>query len=99
VDAIARTVVREAGELGCSPAQLALAWVRHCSPAHIPIVGARSVAHVRDNLGAADLTVPAEVMARLDAASAIELGWPQDFLREGGPGWFAHTGRLGTRAG
>ncbi len=99
VDAIARTVVREAGALGCSPAQLALAWLRHRSPAHIPIVGARSVAHVRDNLAAADLDVPAETVARLDAASAIELGWPQDFLREGAPGWFAHAGRLRTRAG
>jgi hypothetical protein len=61
-------------------------------------VGARSVAHVEDNLRAADLAVPADVLERLEAVSAIELGWPQDFLREGGPGWFAHAERLGPRA-
>jgi aryl-alcohol dehydrogenase-like predicted oxidoreductase len=97
VDAIARTVVREAEALGCSPAQLAIAWTAQRRPGHIPIVGARSVAHVEDDLRAAGLAVPAQTLERLEAASAIELGWPQDFLREGAPQWFAHAGRL--RAG
>ncbi len=98
IDAVARTVVREAAELGCSPAQLSIAWLRHRSPAHIPIVGARSRAQLEDNLGAAQLAIPPEVLARLEAASAIELGGLHDFLREGWPGWFAHAQRLRTRA-
>jgi aryl-alcohol dehydrogenase-like predicted oxidoreductase len=98
VDAIARAVVREAEALGCSPAQLAIAWAAQRGPAHIPIVGARSVAHVEDNLRAAGLAVPRETLERLEAVSAIELGWPQDFLREGAPQWFAHAGRLRNEA-
>lgn len=98
MDATARTVVREAEALGCSPAQLAIAWAARRGPAHIPIVGARSVAHVEDDLRAAGLAVPPETLERLEAASAIELGWPQDVLREGAPQWFAHAGRLRAAA-
>jgi aryl-alcohol dehydrogenase-like predicted oxidoreductase len=98
VDAIARTVVQLAGELGCSPAQLAIAWLRHRGPGHIPIVGARSVAHLEDNLRAAELVLGPEALARLEDASATALGWPHDFLRLGAPDWFAHAGRLAGRA-
>jgi hypothetical protein len=45
-------------------------------------VGARKVSQIEDCAGAAALTLPDEAVARLDAASAIELGFPHDFLRE-----------------
>lgn len=76
-----RTVVDAAGEIGCSPSQLAIAWLRQRSPLHIPIVGASSVQNVEDNLGTVDVEIPEEIMDRLDKASNIELGFPLDFYR------------------
>lgn len=56
-----------AADIGSTPAQLALAWVlRH--PGVISIPKAGSVGHVRENRAAADLVIPSEVLARLDAA-------------------------------
>jgi aryl-alcohol dehydrogenase-like predicted oxidoreductase len=45
----------------------------------IPIIGARTLAQLEDNLGALDVELADEQVARLDAASRIELGFPQDF--------------------
>jgi aryl-alcohol dehydrogenase-like predicted oxidoreductase len=56
-----------AAEVGCSPAQLALAWLLHQGPDILPIPGTRSVAHLMDNLGAATVRLSADVLARLDA--------------------------------
>lgn len=46
----------------------------------IPIVGARKVEQVLDSLGAAEVRLSAEQLARLDEVSRIELGFPHDFL-------------------
>jgi aryl-alcohol dehydrogenase-like predicted oxidoreductase len=86
--AIVTEVVRLARELGRTPAQLALAWLRAQSPLHVPVVGARSVRHLQDNLGALDLHLADDVHQRLDAVSGVELGFPHDFLRNGRRGWF-----------
>ncbi len=56
-----------AAEVGCSPAQLALAWLLHRAPHIVPIPGTVNPAHLAENLGAADVVLPADVMARLDA--------------------------------
>ncbi len=40
-----------------TPSQLALAWLLHRSPVMLPIPGTSSVAHVEDNIGAADITL------------------------------------------
>ncbi len=96
--AIARAVVDAAAEVGCSPAQLAIAWLRRQSPAHIPVVGARTAAHLADNLGALDVAIPDGVAARLDAASRIALGFPHDFFRAGRRDWFGpHLDQLDPR--
>ena len=79
--AIAREVARVARERACSAGQVALAWLRSRSPRLIPIVGARSAKQLTDSMGTLDVTLPADALARLDAASAIELGFPHDFLR------------------
>jgi diketogulonate reductase-like aldo/keto reductase len=47
----------------------------------VPIVGARTVSQMEENLGCLDFELPDEEMIRLDEASAIELGFPHDFLR------------------
>ncbi|GKS76218.1 hypothetical protein AVME950_15000 [Acidovorax sp. SUPP950] len=56
-----------AREAGCTPAQLALAWLLAQGPEIIPIPGTTSVAHLRDDLGAAEVRLPPELLARLDA--------------------------------
>lgn len=79
---IAAVVVQVAEELGVSPAQVAIQWTRqNLKQSVIPILGARTEAQLRDNLGALTLTLPDEAMAKLNEASAIELGFPHDFLK------------------
>lgn len=56
-----------AQEVGCSPAQLALAWLLHKAPHILPIPGTARVEHLHDNLGAADVRLSPDVMARLEA--------------------------------
>ena len=56
-----------AHEVGCTPAQLALAWLLHRGEHILPIPGTSSVAHLHDNLGAADIRLAEPVMQRLDA--------------------------------
>src|SRR6202035_2168219 len=50
-----------------TPLQLALAWLLHRSPNILLIPGTSSVAHLRENLKAATLQIPTEVLADLDA--------------------------------
>ena len=87
-ETIARTVVEAARELGCQPSELAIAWLRAKSPLHIPIVGARTAAHVAANLKSADLVLPDDVVRRLDQATEIDLGFPSDFYPNGWRAWF-----------
>ncbi|WP_322858680.1 aldo/keto reductase [Mycobacterium europaeum] len=61
-----------AGELGVTGAQVGLAWLLAHAPNALLIPGTRSVAHLRENLGAADVTLGAEALDRLDAVGATE---------------------------
>jgi len=83
--AVATTLAEVARELGATPAQVAIAWTMARSPAIHPIVGARRLHQLLDNLAAADLELPAEVVRRLDAATEPDLGFPTTFIRETGP--------------
>ena len=56
-----------AREVGCTPSQLAIAWLLHKGDHIVPIPGTRTVAHLRDDLGAANVVLGDDVMARLDA--------------------------------
>jgi aryl-alcohol dehydrogenase-like predicted oxidoreductase len=56
-----------AQEAGCSPSQLALAWLLHQGENIIPIPGTSSVAHLLDDLAAVDVKLDAGLLARLDA--------------------------------
>jgi aryl-alcohol dehydrogenase-like predicted oxidoreductase len=51
--------------------QTALAWLLHRSPNILLIPGTSSVVHLRENLAAARLTLPAETLARLDAIGTV----------------------------
>lgn len=84
VNQLAGEVVAVAAELGRPPAQVAISWVRQQEPGWgapvIPIVGARSAAQLADNLGCLDLELSADQLARLEAASAFQRGFPRSFL-------------------
>ena len=56
-----------ARQVGCSPAQLALAWLLHQGEHIIPIPGTTSVEHLHDDLGAASVQLDAATMAALDS--------------------------------
>jgi aryl-alcohol dehydrogenase-like predicted oxidoreductase len=56
-----------AARVGASAQQVALAWLLQRSPNILLIPGTSSVAHLRENLAAADLELPADAVAQLDA--------------------------------
>jgi aryl-alcohol dehydrogenase-like predicted oxidoreductase len=56
-----------AARLGASPHQVALAWLLQRSPTIVLIPGTSSVAHLRENIAAADLVLPADAIAELDS--------------------------------
>jgi aryl-alcohol dehydrogenase-like predicted oxidoreductase len=77
---IADALVGVATRLGQSPAQVALNWVRSQAGVMIPIIGARTVDQLKDNLGCLDFTIDDESMRDLNEISKIDLGFPHDFL-------------------
>ena len=77
---LAREVVAVAEETGATPAQVAIAWVRSQVWHTVPIVGARSEAQLRENLGALEVELSTEQHDRLATAREFRLGFPRDFL-------------------
>jgi aryl-alcohol dehydrogenase-like predicted oxidoreductase len=71
-------VVAIAEENGVQPTQVALAWMS--TRGVIPILGPRTPEQLAENLGATNVTLNPQQVARLDAASAIALGFPHDML-------------------
>lgn len=78
---IAEVVKQVAAELGRTPAQVALAWTWLNPAVTSPIVGVRTLAQLQDNLGAFEVRLEPSQLARLEAASRIEPGFPHDFLQ------------------
>jgi pyridoxine 4-dehydrogenase len=62
-------VAEIAGELGATPSQVGLAWLLAHASNTLLIPGTRSIAHLEENLGAGDVALSAEAIARLDAVS------------------------------
>lgn len=66
---------------GVTHAQVALNWLL-CQPGMTaPIIGATSLQQLEENLGAVGWALTAEELARLDEASAFDLGYPAEFIR------------------
>jgi aryl-alcohol dehydrogenase-like predicted oxidoreductase len=80
--AVARAVREIADERGATPAQVAIAWTMTRSPAIHPIIGARRVDQLRDNLGALAVDLTPEDRARLESAAPFEPGFPTDFIAQ-----------------
>ena len=57
-----------ADEEDATPAQVSLAWLLHCDPVTAPIIGPKSSAHLRENLGAVDVSLSDEQVDRIAAA-------------------------------
>jgi len=70
------TLSHVAGRLGATPMQVALAWLLHRSPNILLIPGTSSVAHLRENLAAGQLTLSPETQAELDGIAAAPIGVP-----------------------
>jgi aryl-alcohol dehydrogenase-like predicted oxidoreductase len=78
-DRVVAAVKTVSDELGRSMAQVALAWLRYRPVPVIPIIGARKLSQLQDNLASLDLALSADQVQTLDEASRIELGFPHDF--------------------
>ncbi len=65
-----------ANQVDRSMAQVALAWLRSGPVPVIPIIGARKLSQLQDNLASIDLLLSADQLKALDEASRIELGFP-----------------------
>lgn len=84
---VAAVVRAAAAQMGCTSAQLALAWQR-TRPVTSVILGARSMGQLDDNLGALDVTIPDDVAKTLEEASRL----PDEY-----PGMFINIIRQGLR--
>jgi diketogulonate reductase-like aldo/keto reductase len=56
--------------VGATPQQVALTWLLQRSPTMLLIPGTSSVAHLRENLAAADVDLPPDAVAALDGIAA-----------------------------
>lgn len=70
---VVEAVVAAADGLGCSPAEIALAWVRDQPGVVAPVVGARTAAQLRGTLTSEDVELPPEIRQALDEVSATPL--------------------------
>ncbi len=68
--------------VGRSMAQVALAWLRYRAVPVIPIVGARKMTQLQDNLASLDLELSPKQLKVLEEASAIDLGFPQSMYKK-----------------
>jgi len=64
------TLSNVAALLGATPMQVALAWLLHHSLNILLIPGTSSVAHLRENLAAGQLTLPSEMLKELDVIAS-----------------------------
>ena len=74
-----------AKEMSKTPSQVALNWIRQKQKDKavlIPIIGARTGAQIKDNLGCLDFELTSDQLKRLDEKSKIQLGFPHDFMSE-----------------
>jgi aryl-alcohol dehydrogenase-like predicted oxidoreductase len=69
-------------QAGRSMAQVALAWLRYQTVPVVPIIGARKVSQLEDNLASLDLELSAEQLKFLDGVSRVDLGFPHSLYQK-----------------
>ncbi|MFH1893264.1 MAG: aldo/keto reductase [Candidatus Zixiibacteriota bacterium] len=77
---IAAEVKTIADEIGCTPSQVAIKWLQQQPGLIIPIIGARTLKQLKDNIGCLEIQLTGEHLLRLDDVSMIDLGFPHEFL-------------------
>jgi aryl-alcohol dehydrogenase-like predicted oxidoreductase len=80
IKSLATELVSLAEEIGHTPSQVAVNWVRQQPYVVIPILGARRRKQLIDNMGCLDFELTLEQLQRLSDASPIDLGFPHSFL-------------------
>jgi aryl-alcohol dehydrogenase-like predicted oxidoreductase len=79
-------VLAIASEASVSPTHVAIAWLLHkaasSTTSMIPILGPRTREQLEATLGAVDVRLTPEQLARLETVSAIELGVPHANIQE-----------------
>jgi len=80
IKSIAAELMETAKEIGCTPSQAAINWVRQRPYRMIPIIGARTEKQLKDNLGCLDFELTADQIKKLSEASPVDLGFPHSFL-------------------
>lgn len=76
-------LVRVAGQMGKTPAQIALNWVATQPGVTSTILGATKVSQLNDNLASIEFTIPPEIRKQLDHASALDPVHPYVFFEPG----------------
>lgn len=76
------TLSEIASEMQKTVAQIALNWLLQKATVTAPILGARTMTHLQDNLGATGWALSKEQVARLDKASAVPLPYPYELLAQ-----------------
>ena len=67
-------------QTGATPAQVALAWLRYRPVPVIPIIGARKLSQVEDNIRSLEVTLSPAQIERLEKVTAVSMGFPHDFM-------------------
>jgi aryl-alcohol dehydrogenase-like predicted oxidoreductase len=91
---IADEVSKIAAEIGKPASQVALNWLIQQPVEVIPIVGSRQLSQLQENLACLEFQLTPQQMQQLDKVSAIELGFPHDFLKSSTVQDFAFGGGL-----
>jgi len=73
-------VMNVAEEIGKTPSQVAINWVRQQPGVIIPIIGAKTHRQLKENLECLNFTLSEKHLAQLSKASKIDLGFPHEFL-------------------
>jgi aryl-alcohol dehydrogenase-like predicted oxidoreductase len=91
-DRVVAAVKAVSDQTGHSMAQVALAWLRYRPVPVIPIIGARKLSQLQDNLASFDLSLPTGQVRALDEASQIDLGFPYSLYGKEFPRAVAYGG-------
>ena len=80
----AGVIAEVAHETEATPAQVSIAWALSRRPEVnlIPILGARTVKQLEENLGALNVKLSAELVRKLDESSGFQVGFPRSFLAD-----------------
>lgn len=95
--AIATAVGTIAREMNRTSSQVALAWTRLNAAVVSPIMGVRTLEQLKDNLLSLEVSFSAEQIARLEAASHIDLGFPHTMLANVAASFMFGRIKLATR--